>query len=357
MSKTNTYNLVKSIGIDTSKHVMQVYGCDSQGGKVFNRKVYREDFLSFMQELPKCLVGLEACSGSNYWGKELNALGFDVKIMSARHVKPFVANQKNDAADAQACCEAARRKNIRAIAIKTIEQQTLSVIHNARESAMQQRIRTANQMRAILAEFGIVIPRSIEKVSFRITDYLDKHPHCVPDPVKAQVLYLLENLNRETLKVTELEKQLNIYHKDDDNFKRLLSIPGIGLITASAIVMIIGNPARFRNGRAFAAYLGLVPSQFSTGGKTILGKITKVGNRYLRKLLVQGGISLLRQMYSKKNAHKYETILPRLRKHSTKENAVMLANKNARIAWALLVKQTTFKPNHISVPVVWLQAA
>lgn len=357
MNKTNTYNLVKSIGIDTSKSFMQVYGCDAQGGKLFNRKVYREDFLSFMKELPKCLVGLEACSGSNYWGKQLSDLGFEVKIMSARHVKPFVTNQKNDAADAQACCEAARRKNIRVVAIKTIEQQTLQIIHNARESAMQQRIRAANQARAILAEFGIVIPRSIEKVSFRITDYLDKNPLCLHETVKAQVLFLLEDLKRHTLKVDELEKQLVIYHKDDADFKRLMSMPGVGIMTASAILMIIGNPARFRNGRAFAAYLGLVPSQFSTGGKTILGKITKVGNRYLRKLLVQGGVSLLRQMIAKKNAHKYEAILPKLRKHSTKENAVMLANKNARIAWALLVKQTTFKPNHVSVPVVWLKAA
>jgi transposase len=357
MNKTSTYKLIKSIGIDTSKNFMQVYGCDSHGGKIINRKVPRDEFLNFMPELPRCLVGMEACSGSHYWGRELRSLGFEVKIISPKQVKAFVPNQKNDAADAQACCEAAQRKNVRAIAIKTPQQQDLSVIHNARECAMQQRIQASNQARAILAECGIAIPQGIETVSRRIIEYIDKNPARLSNIVKSQVLYLLEDLRRHTARVDELEKQLLIYHKDDVDFKRLLTIPGIGTITASAILMIIGNPFRFRNGRAFAAYLGLVPRQLSTGGKTILGRISKTGDRYIRKLLVQGGISVLRQMLRKDNAHKYEKVLPKLKKRSVKENAVSLANKNARIAWAVLTKQTNFQPNFRSVPVTWLKAA
>src|SRR5262249_55889753 len=277
---------VTTIGLDLAKHVFQVHGIDAQGATVLRKRLRRGQVLAFFSRIPRCLVGLEACATAHYWARELAALGHEVRLMPAQYMKADLKRKKHDAADAEAICEAVQRPTMRFVPVKTAEQQAAQLLHRGREQLVRQRTMLVNALRAHLAEFGMVAAQGLRNVAQLIAIVRDEDDLRLPD-VARQVLQVLANqIEQIEAAITALEKQLMAWHKTNPVSQRLASIPGIGPIIATAIATTVADPGVFRSGREFGAWLGLVPRQNSTGGKTRLGGITKRGNRYLRRLLI-----------------------------------------------------------------------
>jgi transposase len=325
---------IKVLGIDLAKDVFQLHGTDAKGNRVVTKRLNREKLIEYMANTTPCLVGIEACGGSHYWARVFEKHGHTVKIMSPQFVKPYVKSNKNDARDAEAIAEAVTRPTMRFVPKKTLEQQDILLLHRARELAMKQKTAQGNQIRGLLAEYGIVIAKGLS--------HLDKLPYILEsDENKLSVvskeifLQLYEQLKTFTAQVSYYDKKININAATDPRCVAVQDIEGVGPITASAIVATIGDPNVFKNGREVSAWLGLTPKQNSSGNKVILGGITKRGDRYVRKLLVHGARSVINTCDNKTDK-KNQWVADKKQRCGYNKAAVALANKNARIIWAML---------------------
>ncbi len=331
---------VTTIGLDLAKHVFQVHGVDAEGATVLRKQLRRAQVVPFFSRLPRCVVGMEACGTAHYWARELRALGHEVRLMPAQYVKAYVKRNKNDAADAAAICEAVVRPTMRFVAVKTAEQQAAVLLHRGRERLVRQRTGLVNALRAHLAEFGIIAPQGLRNVGRLIAIVRDEDDARLPDLARQVLEVLATQIEQLEVSVAAIEKQLMAWHKSNPVSQRLATIPGIGPIIATAIAATVTEPSGFCSGREFAAWLGLVPRQNSTGGKVRLGGISKRGNRYLRRLLINGACAnLLRSKAT--NADPW--VIGLRRRRPSLVVAVALANKTARIAWAVMQRKENYQ--------------
>ena len=335
---------ITTIGIDLAKTVFQVHGTDERGKAVLGKALRRSHMMQFFTQLPPCLIGMEACGSAHFWARKLTALGHTVKLMAPQFVKPYVKTNKNDARDAEAICEAVGRANMRFVAIKTPEQQALLALHRARQGLVRARTAQGNQIRGLLAELGCVIPKGRRHLEHDIPDILEDAENGLSGMSRELFAQLLEHLRHLDGQVQALEARIKAWHREDAASRRLEAVPGIGPLTASALVASIGDARNFKNGRQLSAWLGLVPRQCSSGGKPTLLGISKRGDVYLRTLLIHGARSALRQ--SKPSEHWGAALAERCNKNLA---AVALANKNARIVWALLAHGRTFQADYRAV--------
>jgi transposase len=321
---------ITTIGVDLAKHVFQLHGIGPDGRVVLRQKLRRGQMITFFAKLPPCLVGMEACATAHHWARELRALGHQVRLMPAHYVKAYIKRGKNDAADAEAICEAVTRPTMRFVAIKTKEQQAVLVMHRTRELLVRQRTQTINALRGLLGEFGICEPQGIWHLG-RLRAHLEDDT--VPEPGRKVLSLLVEQLNEVEKRIAQVEAEIRAWHRSNPVSQRLAKIPGIGPLTASAIAATVPDASLFRSGREFAAWLGLAPRQKSTGGKQRLGRITHQGDAYIRRLLIIGAQSALQRSKEVRENAWVQRLLGRCARLKV---AVALANKTARIAWALM---------------------
>jgi transposase len=333
---------VTTIGLDIAKSVFQLHGVDAAGQVVIRRQLKRRYVLAFFQKLSPCLVGIEACASSHHWSRELKALGHTVRLMPPAYVKPYVKRHKNDAADAEAICEAVTRANMRFVATKTPEQQSCLVLHRTRHLFIRQQTAVINAIRAHLAEFGIVAPvgrHGVEELLKVVADPADKR---VPEIARACLSALGVQLRTFKEQILEFDRMIRAWLRSSEMSMRLDDCPGVGPALATALVATVADPKVFRSGRNFSAWIGLVPKQHSSGGKDRLGSISKQGDRYLRGLFVAGALAVIR--YAKIHGTKHRPWLTALlARRPTKVAAIALANKIARMAWAMMAKGQRYR--------------
>ncbi len=339
-----------TIGIDLAKIVFQIHGVDERGKVSVRRQLKRAEMSSYFVNLEPCLIGMEACGSAHYWARKLEGYGHTVKLMAPQFVKPYVKANKNDMADAEAICEAVARPNMRFVAIKTVEQQAILSVHRARQGFVKARTAQGNQIRGLLAEFGIIIPQGIRSITKQMPEVLEDGENGLPGTMRNLFERLTDNLKEMDRQVKELEEKIQLWHRENAASRKLAEIPGLGPITASAIVATVGDAREFKNGRQLAAWMGLVPKQHSSGGKQNLLGISKRGDTYLRTLMIHGARAVIRFAESKAEPESW------LRKLMARRNkniaAVALANKNARIVWALLANDRMFRPDYTPAAVV-----
>jgi transposase len=338
---------ITQVGIDLAKLVFQVHGVDARGKVALRKQLKRSQIAVFFAQLAPCLIGMEACGGAHFWARKLMQLGHTVKLIAPQFVKPYVKTNKNDAADAEAICEAVGRPNMRFVPIKNTEQQALLGLHRVRQGFVSERTAQANQIRGLLAEFGLVIPVGIRSIERKLPEFLEDAENGLSGASRALFARLLEHFRALDRQVEELEREINAWHREDTASQRLQAIPGIGPLTASALVASVGDAKVFHNGRQFAAWLGLVPRQSSSGGKTNLLGISKRGDTYLRTLLIHGARSVLLKL--KRHPDLAEGWLARVAaRRNPNIAAVALANKNARTVWALLAHGRNYQAGYRS---------
>jgi len=335
---------ITAIGIDLAKNVLQIHGVDERGKAVLKKQLKRDQVTAFFANVPPCLIGLEACGSAHYWARKLQSFGHNVKLMAPQFVKPYVKTNKNDVADAEAICEAVSRPNMRFVPIKNGEQQSVLAMHRARQGFVKARTAQANQIRGLLAEYGIVIPQGIGYIAKRLPEILEDGGNQLPGAFRQLLQRLGDHLKQLDRQVTELEVQIRNWHRESDASKKLEQIPGIGPITASALVASIGDAKSFQSGRQLAAWLGLVPRQHSTGGKQVLLGISKRGDTYLRMLLIHGARAVIR-VAERRAGYAGSWLARLLARRNQNVAAVALANKNARIVWALLAQERDYDPD------------
>jgi transposase len=340
---------ITQVGIDLAKMVFQVHGVDARGKVLLRKQLKRQQMMAFFAQLPQCLIGMEACGGSHYWARRLTELGHTVKLISPQFVKPYVKTNKNDVADAEAICEAVGRPNMRFVPIKNTEQQALLALHRARQGFVAARTAQANQIRGFLAEFGLVMPVGIRSLERKLPEFLEDAENGLSGVSRALLARLFEHFRALNRQVDELEREINAWHREDTASKRLQAIPGIGPITASALVASVGDAKVFHNGRQFAAWVGLVPRQSSTGGKTNLLGISKRGDVYLRTLLIHGARSVLLSLKRQPDRAAAGWIARVAARRNPNIAAVALANKNARTVWALLAHGRDYQVGYRAV--------
>ena len=285
---------VMTVGLDIAKSVFQIHGVDAAGNVIVRRQLKRRYVLPFFQKLPACLIGMEACASSHHWSRELTALGHTVRLMPAAYVKPYVKRQKNDAADAEAICEAVSRANMQFVPTKTVEQQSCLLLHRTRHLFIRQQTAVINAIRAHLAEFGIVAPvgrNGVEQLLDVVADTSEKR---LSEIARACVLALGAQLRTLKVQILNFDRQIMAWHRSNEASRRLDEIPGVGPALATALVASVADPKTFRSGRNFSAWIGLVPKQHSSGGKGKLGSISKQGDRYLRSLFTAGALAVIR---------------------------------------------------------------
>jgi transposase len=332
---------VSTIGLDIAKSVFQVHGIDSEGHAVLRRKVRRDRLLKLFESIGPCLVGMEACATAHHWARQLTALGHQVKLMPPAYVKAYVKRNKNDAADAEAICEAVRRPTMRFVPIKSADAQSILMLHRARYLLVRQRTAEVSAMRAHLAEYGVVAPKGMAHVRDLVA-VLETGAPMLPDLARQALLLIAQMINALSLQIRKIEVELLAWHRTSATSQRLETIPGIGFITATALAATVGDARAFRSGRQFAAWLGLVPRQNSSGGKERLGGVSKMGDRYLRHLLVVGATAIVR--YTKRKATAVSIWANRLlERKPARLVTVAVANKMARIAWAVMARQEVYR--------------
>jgi len=335
---------ITTIGIDLAKNVFQVHGVNEHGKAEKKRQLKRGQVAEFFANLPPCLIGMEACGSAHYWARKLEGFGHTVKLMAPQFVKPYVKTNKNDAADAEAICEAVARPNMRFVPIKNVEQQSVLSLHRVRQGFVKARTAQANQIRGLLGEFGIIIPQGIANIAKRVPELIEDASNDLTGSFRLLAKRLMDHLKELDKQVGELEVQIKTWHRESDASCKLEKIPGIGPITASALVASIGNAKNFDDGRQLAAWLGLVPKQHSTGGKAKLLGISKRGDSYLRTLLIHGARSVI--LSASKKVDKSSWVHKLLERRNPNVAAVALANKNARIVWALLANEREFRSDY-----------
>ncbi len=333
---------VTTIGFDIAKSVFQVHGIDAEGQGVVRQRLRRSRVLGFFKKLSPCVVGMEACASSHYWSRELQALGHTVRLMPPAYVKPYLKRQKNDAADAEAICEAVQRPSMRFVPTKTPDQQACLMLHRTRHLFIRQQTALINAIRAHLAEFGIVAPVGRNGVEELLDVVADPDDGRVPEIARECLEALGSQLRRLKRQILTFDQRINAWHRSSETSRRLDELPGVGPALATALVASIPDPRVFRSGRDFSAWVELVPKQNSSGGRERLGNITKQGDRYLRSLFCAGALAVIR--YAKIHGTKHRPWLAKLlERRPTKVAAIALANKIARMAWAMMAKGERYR--------------
>jgi transposase len=333
-----------TIGLDLAKAVFQVHGADDRGRTVLKKQLKRAQVLAFFANLTPCKIGMEACGSAHYWARKFIAMGHEVVLIPPQYVKPFVKRNKNDAADAEAICEAVTRPNMPSVPVKSVEQQAILSLHRARQGFVKARTAQANQIRGLLAEYGLAIPQGIGHIAKRVPEIIEDGANDLPGNFRLLIQRLVDHLKELDRQVGELAVEIQQWHKNNPLSQKLAKIPGIGPITATAMIATVGDARQFKNGRQLAAWLGIVPKQHSTGGKARLLGISKRGDRYLRTLLIHGARAVVRIAERKAEAESWiKRLLARRNKNVA---AVALANKNARTIWALLAHDRDYEPDY-----------
>ena len=354
---------VSTIGLDTAKRIFQVHGVDEAGAVVLRRQLRRSEVLKFFAKLPRCVVGMEACGGAHYWGREIAALGHEVRLMPPTRVKPpaFAGagstsnGRKSDKVDAAACCEAVTRPSMRFVPLKTVEQQAALMMHRARQLLVEQRTRLGNAIRGHMSEIGIIAAKGGAGLGALVAFIGNPEDQHLPAVVRTILVPLVEQWRSAGAQIAELDRQILAWHRNNADSQRLETIPQYGPILSSAMAATIGDAARFDNGRACAAWIGLVPTQNSSGGRERSGGISKTGDRYLRQLLVIAATGMVRRARAHPEDHPWFAGL--LERMPPKKAAVALANKLARIGWAVLRHQTPYRARRLTAAAPALEAA
>lgn len=334
---------VTTLGVDIAKNGVCVHGIDTQEHVIVKKRLARQKVLPFMAQLPPCLIGMEASGGAHYWAREFTKLGHTVKLMSPQFVKPYVQSQKNDPNDAAGICEAVARPRMRGVPVKSVAQQDMQALHRIRERQIKARTALINQIRGLLTEYGIVIPQRASQVRHKLPFILEDADNGLTATARAWLSALAEELKALDQRIATTDTQIEEVFQSDDACQRLAQLAGIGPLTATALVAAVGDATAFKNGRQFAAWLGLVPRQHSTGGKTVLLGMTKGGNCYLRTLLIHGARAVLRVVDRKTDP--WSRWLQGVKARRGMNCAsVAQANKTARVAWALLARGERYRP-------------
>lgn len=333
---------ITTIGLDLAKSVFQAHGVDGNGATVLMKRLHRKQMLPFFSKLSPCLIGVEACGTAHYWARTLAAMGHEVRLIPPSYVKAYVKRGKSDALDAEAICEAVQRPTMRFVPVKTVEQQSILMTHRTRSLLVRQRTMLANALRAHLAELGFVANPGIANLA-KLAELALADKDALPSYARTALEMLVRQIMTVSGEITVLDQQLIAWHAESEASRKLVAIPGLGIVTATAIAATVTNPDQFRSGRQFAAWLGLTPQQHSTGGKTRLGGISKQGDRYLRRLLVVGATAVMRHIKDKPTP-----MADWIRRLSEKKPfrlvSVALANKLARIAWVVLTRKEIYRP-------------
>jgi transposase len=338
---------ITTIGIDLAKVVFQVHGVDEQGKAGLRKQLKRKDVVSFFANFEPCLIGMEACGSAHYWARKLTELGHTVRLMAPQFVKPYVKTNKSDRNDAEAICEAVGRPNMRFVPVKTAPMQAVLALHRARQGFVKARTAQANQLRGLLAEFGIVIPKGIGHIGKRLPEILEDGENGLPGMMRELLLRLGENLQAMDRQAGELERQIKLWHRENAQSCKLEAIAGIGPLIASAFVATVGDAKNFENARQVAAWLGMVPRHEGTGGRVQMGGISKRGDVYLRTMLIHGARAVIAQV-ARQPEHADEWLKKLLARRNTNVAAVALAAKNARIAWALLAHERSYQHDYVA---------
>lgn len=333
---------ITTMGIDLAKNVFQLHGVDVQGKTVLKKRLSRTELSEFVAKLPSCLIGIEACASSHYWARKFTALGHEVKMISPQFVKPYVKASKNDANDAEAICEAVSRPNMRFVPIKQIEQQDMQCLHRVRSQLIQNRTALVNQIRGLLAEYGIVFSKQIQNFRKKLPEIIDSQDNGLSDFSRSLFSELYEDFKVLDKRILSCDQKLVALFKANEKYQRVADVPGIGVITATALVAAIGDSRLFKSGRELSAWLGLVPGQSSSGNKQRLLGITKRGDPYIRHLLIHGARAVMSRAKDKEDTRSRWLISLKERR-GTNKASVALANKNVRIVWALLAKNEVYR--------------
>lgn len=327
---------VTTVGIDLAKNVFSVHGVDAHGKVVLKKTVSRGKLLETFANLPPCLIGMEACTGAHHWARRLREMGHDARIIAPRFVIPYRKSGKNDSNDAEAICEAVSRPAMRFVPVKTCEQQAILCLHRIRQNLVAERTAQINQIRGLMAEFGLIMPKGRYPAQHAIPDILEDAENGLPSLARQLLNDVWQRILQLNQQLLAYDREMEHLAKQSEQAKRLMSIPGIGAITATALVASVTDPTRFHNGRQLAAWLGLVPRQYSTGGKIRLGRITKQGDKYLRMLLIHGTRAVLATLRDKQDRISC-WLRDLIARRGYKRATVALAAKNARIIWAMLM--------------------
>ncbi len=335
---------ITTIGLDLAKNVFQVHGVNERGKAVLRKQLKRDQVAPFFANLPSCLIGIEACASAHHWARKLQSLGHTVRLMAPQFVKPYVKSNKNDAADAEAICEAVSRPSMRFVPVKNVEQQSVLSLHRVRQGFVKARTAQANQIRGLLGEYGLVVPQGIAYIAQRVPALIEDAENELPGSFRLLIQRLLEHLTMLQQQVDEIEAQIKAWHRASEASQRLEKVPGIGPLTATVLVASVGDAKNFDNGRQFAAWLGVVPRQHSSGGKPTLLGMSKRGDAYLRTMLIHGARSVIYRATQRADADSW------LVKLTTRRNknvaAVAMANKTARTVWALLAHGREFQAGY-----------
>ena len=335
---------VTTIGLDLAKHVFQVHGVDALGAVALRRRVRRSEMVRFFGRLERCLVGMEACATAHHWARTLQALGHEVRLIPPSYVKAYVKRNKNDAADAEAICEAVMRPSMRFVAVKSVEQQGALMLHRSRELLIRQRTMLINALRGHMAEFGIIAAKGPANAGELVALLTDPADDRLPASALAALRAIAAQLAMLDEQIAAVHGEIVAWHRRSEASRRLAGVPGIGPVIASAIVATVPDPSAFTSGRHFAAWLGLVPKQNATGGRPSLGRISKRGDRYLRRLLINGAQSVLRWAKKGKSS---AWLIGLLARRPRSVVAIALANKMARIVWAMLSRGEDYRSEAI----------
>ncbi|MEM7400261.1 MAG: IS110 family transposase [Pseudomonadota bacterium] len=335
---------VSTVGVDLAKNVIQIHGVDAAGKTVVRRQLRRSQFLAFFEGRPRCLIGMEACSSAHHWGRHLQAMGHEVRLMPPSYVKPYVKRGKTDAADAEAICEAVTRPSMRFVPVKSEVASAALVLHRTRDFLVGQVTQTGNAIRAHMAEFGIIAAKGAKRVE-DLSSALD----ALPAPVRLPLEALFDQLAQTRARIDRLTKEIEELHRQSEVSRRLVSIPGVGVLTATAIAATTPDVSNFSSARDYAAWLGLTPKQHSTGGKPKSGGISKMGNRYIRRLLYLGAMA---QIMVRRRSRRPGTdwLSCKLETKETKVVAIALANRMARTIYAILRDGTIYRPRASATP-------
>jgi transposase len=332
---------ITTIGLDLAKHWFQVHGVDASGKVAVKRRLRRSEVVEFFKGVTPCLVGMEACATAHHWARELIALGHEVKLMPPAYVKAYVKRNKNDAADAEAICEAVTRPSMRFVPIKDVDQQSVLMLHRARALLIRQRTMLVNALRAHMAEFGVIAPQGLRNVEQLIAAISDART-VLPELARSILQLIVGQLTDTAARIRLLEARLAKWHRTNTVSRLLASVPGVGIMGASAIAATVTDPSLFRSGREFAAWLGMTPRQNSSGGKERLGGISKRGDKYIRSLMIAGAVAILRHARNR-TTKDAEWVRGMLARKPAKVVAVALANRTARIVWAVMRRGSAYR--------------